>query len=178
MCKILWLKLTRIVTYFTNLIYASIQFAVGNGDCAPVSCELRIISSSANLFSSLVTMLSCDGRQSKVSHSREMARLSSGLMIMVSDLLSIIPQCADQRQSLRISICLYDCKWPTSSSVSLLTIKVASRRVSPLPSTMSLLDGRSMLMDVTNWCSILSTNGCTRDLSPSFSGNSFLVISR
>jgi hypothetical protein len=25
------------VTYFTNLIYISIQFAVGNGDCAPVS---------------------------------------------------------------------------------------------------------------------------------------------
>jgi hypothetical protein len=24
------------VTYFTNLIYISIQFAVGNGDCAPV----------------------------------------------------------------------------------------------------------------------------------------------
>jgi hypothetical protein len=29
-------KLTVSVTYFTNLIYISIQFAVGNGDCAPV----------------------------------------------------------------------------------------------------------------------------------------------
>lgn len=28
--------LTFSVTYFTNLIYISIQFAVGNGDCAPV----------------------------------------------------------------------------------------------------------------------------------------------
>jgi hypothetical protein len=27
------------VTYFTNLIYTSIQFAVGNGDCAPVSIK-------------------------------------------------------------------------------------------------------------------------------------------
>jgi hypothetical protein len=29
-------NLTASVTYFTNLIYISIQFAVGNGDCAPV----------------------------------------------------------------------------------------------------------------------------------------------
>jgi len=31
------------VTYFTGLIYTSIQFAVGNGDCAPVSitCSLH-----------------------------------------------------------------------------------------------------------------------------------------
>lgn len=146
------------ITFFTNLIYTAISYAVANGDVAP------FVGHNAVLRWSAVQDIAYTGEDGTEKYwSESTVSEVSSQQVLARYLRLTCP---------RTSTWLFDCSVPVTSSVLRLTPVKDSKRVSPLLFTMSLPDGRSTLMDVTNSFSIQLVSGSSRVRSRPCSGSS------